>query len=98
MNFEIVLSPIRKLYINSLNVAPVVMCLSVIPSFSLGSNGCMKINKSKKILIIDMCFTILSFRFMYRLFNVLCWIWNIYEGAELPGVYFITTQNILKPI
>ena len=21
---------------------------------------------------------------MYRLFNVLCWLWNIYEGAELP--------------
>ena len=27
---------------------------------------------------------------MYRLFNVLCWLWNIYEGAELTSVYFIT--------
>ena len=26
---------------------------------------------------------------MYRLYNVLCWLWNIYEGAELPSVYFI---------
>ena len=25
----------------------------------------------------------------YRLFNVLCWLWNIYEGAELPSVYLI---------
>ena len=25
----------------------------------------------------------------YRLFNVLCWLWNIYEGAEHPSVYFI---------
>ena len=32
------------------------MCLSLIASFSPGSNGCLKINKSKKLLIIDMCF------------------------------------------
>ena len=25
----------------------------------------------------------------YRLYNVLCWLWNIYEGAELLSVYFI---------
>ena len=24
--------------------------------------------------------------YMYRLFNVLCWLWNIYEGTELPSV------------
>ena len=30
---------------------------------------------------------------MYRLFNVLCWLWNIYEGAELPSVYFITNTK-----
>ena len=30
---------------------------------------------------------------MYRLFNVLCWLWNIYEGAELPSVYFITSTK-----
>ena len=30
----------------------------------------------------------------YRLFNVLRWLWNIYEGAELPSVYFI---NNTKP-
>ena len=29
----------------------------------------------------------------YRLFNVLCWLWNIYEGAELPSVYFITNTK-----
>ena len=56
MNFVIVFSVTRKLYTNSLNVAPVAMCLSLIPSFSPGSNGCLKINKSKKLLIIDMCF------------------------------------------
>ena len=32
-------------------------------------------------------------RHMYRLFNVLCWLWNIYEGAELPSVYFITNTK-----
>ena len=30
---------------------------------------------------------------MYRLFNVLCWLWNIYEGAELLSVYFITNTK-----
>ena len=30
---------------------------------------------------------------MYRLFNVLCWLWNIYEGAELPSIYFITNTK-----
>ena len=33
------------------------------------------------------------FHIMYRLFNVLCWLWNIYEGAELPGVYFINNTK-----
>ena len=32
-------------------------------------------------------------RTMYRLFNVLRWLWNIYEGAELPSVYFITNTK-----
>lgn len=64
MNFEIVLSATRKLYINSLNVAPVAMCLSVIASFGQGSNGSLKINKSKKLLINDMYFTIVTFRFI----------------------------------
>ena len=36
---------------------------------------------------------ILWTQFMYRLFNVLCWLWNIYEGAELPSVYFITNTK-----
>ena len=31
--------------------------------------------------------------YMYRLFNVLCWLWNKYEGAELPSVYFITNTK-----
>ena len=31
----------------------------------------------------------------YRLYNVLCWLWNIYEGAELPSVYFIAKTNIV---
>ena len=31
--------------------------------------------------------------YKYRLFNVLCWLWNIYEGAELPSVYFITNTK-----
>ena len=30
---------------------------------------------------------------MHRLFNVLCWLWNIYEGAELPSVYSIATTE-----
>ena len=30
---------------------------------------------------------------MYRLFNVLCWLWNIYGGAKLPSVYFITNTK-----
>ena len=30
---------------------------------------------------------------MYRLFNVLCWLWNIYEGAKLPSVYFINNTK-----
>ena len=30
---------------------------------------------------------------MYVLFNVLRWLWNIYEGAELPSVYFITNTK-----
>ena len=33
---------------------------------------------------------------MYRLFIVLCWLWNIYEGAELPSVYFITNTKHCK--
>ena len=31
--------------------------------------------------------------FKYRLFNVLCWLWNIYEGAKLPSVYFINNTK-----
>ena len=38
---------------------------------------------------------------MYRLFNVLCWLWYIYEGAVLPSVYFITNTkkmyNLFSP-
>ena len=30
---------------------------------------------------------------MYRLFNVLCWLWNIYEGAKLQSVYFINNTK-----
>ena len=30
---------------------------------------------------------------MYRLFNVLCWLWNIYEGAKLPSGYFINNTK-----
>ena len=33
---------------------------------------------------------------IYRLFIVLCWLWNIYEGAELPSVYFITNTKHYK--
>ena len=29
----------------------------------------------------------------YRLFNVLCWLWNIYKGAELPSINFITNTK-----
>ena len=32
-------------------------------------------------------------RFLYRLFNVLCWLWHIFEGAKLPSVYFITSTK-----
>ena len=31
--------------------------------------------------------------YTHRLFNVLFWLWNIYEGAELPSVYFITNTK-----
>ena len=34
-----------------------------------------------------------SIQSKYRLFNVLCWLWNICEGAELPSVYFITNTK-----
>ena len=34
----------------------------------------------------------------YRLFNVLCWLWNIYEGAELLSVYFITDTKHCKTV
>ena len=30
---------------------------------------------------------------MYSLFNVLCLLCNIYEGAQLPSVYFITNTK-----
>ena len=30
---------------------------------------------------------------MYKLFDVLCWLWNIYEGVELRSVYFITNTK-----
>ena len=40
-------------------------------------------------LMLNLCPTV----YMYRLFNVLCWLWNIYEGAELPSVYFITNTK-----
>ena len=46
-------------------------------------------------VVIDMSeYLILTciLRAMYRLFNVLCWLWNIYEGA-LPSVYFITNTK-----
>ena len=33
---------------------------------------------------------------MYRLFIVLCWLWNIYEGAELLSVYSITNTKHCK--
>ena len=31
---------------------------------------------------------------MYRLFNVLCWLWNIYERAKLLSVYLITNITV----
>ena len=34
-----------------------------------------------------------TFMIKHRLFNVLCWLWNIYEGAELPSLYFITNTK-----
>ena len=30
---------------------------------------------------------------MYSLINVLCWLWNIYEGSELPNEYFVTNTK-----
>ena len=46
-------------------------------------------------LDLDMSITngIVSSKIKYRLFNVLCWLWNIYEGAELPSVYFIANTK-----
>ena len=32
---------------------------------------------------------------LYRLFNVFCWLWNTYEGAELSSVYLITNTKTL---
>ena len=34
---------------------------------------------------------------MHRLFNVLCWLWNIYDRAKLPRVYFITSTKHCMP-
>ena len=31
-----------------------------------------------------------------RLSNVLCWLWNKYEGAKLPSVYFIANTKHCK--
>ena len=63
MNFAIVFfSATQKLYTNSLNVAPVAMCLSLIPSFSPGSNGCLKINKSKKLFYRHVFFAPRTFK------------------------------------
>ena len=30
---------------------------------------------------------------VYRLFNILFWFWNIYEGAKVPSVYFIISAK-----
>ena len=39
---------------------------------------------------------------MYMLFNVLCWLWNIYEGVDLPSVhktlYSLLTLTQLFPV
>ena len=34
----------------------------------------------------------------YRLFNVLCWLWNIYEGAELPIVLRSLYFHVIAPL
>ena len=44
----------------------------------------MRVSQYKNNMVLDN---------KYRLFNVLCWLWNIYEGAELPSVYFITNTK-----
>ena len=50
-----------------------------------------------KKIIYNVCNTIhglvISNDYKYRLFNVLRWLWNIYEGAELPSVYYITNTK-----
>ena len=61
------------------------------------------INKKKHLVSFELAFLFRKLQLLsliesmlkisvnkYRLFNVLCWLWNIYEGAELPSVYFIT--------
>ena len=49
-------------------------------------------NRSETPIKLRMYF-IQDERNMYRLFNVLCWLWNIYEGAEFLSVYFITNTK-----
>ena len=43
--------------------------------------------------VILFCEVVCLLAYKYRLFNVLCWLWNIYEGAELSSVYFITNTK-----
>ena len=45
------------------------------------------------LFCLMVCFFNLCIQNKYRLFNVLCWLWNISEGAELPRVYFITNTK-----
>ena len=55
------------------------------------------------LCLLDTCIVFSLCQFdTYRLFNVLCWLWNIYEGVELPSVYFInntkqTLYNLFSP-
>ena len=44
--------------------------------------------QSLKYFVIGQ-FLHVTYESMYRLFNVLCWLWNIYEAAEHLSVYFI---------
>ena len=55
------------------------------------------INSGTRLILDGFCFLDpLEELSMYRVFNVLCWLWNIYERAELPIVYFITnTKNCI---
>ena len=62
----------------------------------------MTVNISRAVVFKDCVFRFSDQgEFKYRLFNVLCWLWNIYEGAKLPSVlslldkFKVTSEHVV---